>query len=86
MFHLLALGQGHLASAVFVAFGLPNSTAGLVGILVEQFADTLWAITGFCQTTRPPVSLCLLIASAKFLIVNLIRQSGLLEPVESLVA
>jgi hypothetical protein len=91
---LFACGQLHLASAAFVAFGLLNTTAGLFGILAVQFACTLWAMTGFYQSTRPPVVRCLLITAACFLIAstlslligNLIVQAGLLEPVESLVA
>ncbi len=94
VFCLFACGQIHLASAALVAFGLLNTAAGLVGILAVQFACTLWAMTGFYQSTRPPVVRCLLITAACFLIAstlslligNLIVQAGLLEPVESLVA
>lgn len=93
-FSLFVSGHVHLASTVFAAAGWLASAAGVAGLIGIQFLYLLWAMTGFYGLSRPPVLRALAVAIANLVIANilsllvgnLIVASGLLEPLESLLA
>ncbi len=93
-FSLFVSGHVHLASSVFAAAGWLASVAGVAGLIAIQFLYLLWAMTGFYRLSRPPLLRALLVAAANLVIANilsllfgnLIVASGLLEPLESLLA
>lgn len=93
-FSLFVSGQVNLFSAVFAAAGWLGSVAGVAGLIAIQFLYLLWAMTGFYRLSRPPLLRALLVAAANLFIANLLSllvgnlivASGLLEPLESLLA